>query len=353
MPETGRKDEQMTTEIQLILDIVLNLAGLCISLFLTVSLLRVRHRQQEQTMFLRMCVACLVIALIMAVANISLFFPVPTDLLYFICQPLVKILTFLLVAQWLLFVDYTLHQSMDLIRRRYPIMRIPFFAAIIMELIYAIIALPQIVNDDLRIVMSVLTILEGAIMAIFSVASCIVLLRERRRTLVPRYIKLTPTIVCFAVVIVIIAGHFRQLSMLSFFCALGMAFAYYFMFRRFSFLDQTTGFYTEKYLPVFYKTLQKKQLQGGTVIRFQVPEEQSKKAAEILKNWEPEGKQIITKGNGEFLILSDPLKNVITNRLIAFIDGQLKEQGIQAKASYVTKTDEPADSFFKAALRDS
>ena len=96
--------------------------------------------------------------------------------------------------------------------------------------------------------------------------------------------------------------------------------------------------------------MQKKQLQGGTVIRFMVPADQSKKAAEILKNWEPEGKKIITLGNGVFMILSDPLKNVIANRLISYIDGQMKEQGIEAKTSLITKTDEPAESFFRSVL---
>ena len=354
MPETGKKkDDNMTNEsllIQLILDIVLNLAGLLISLFLTVKLLLNKKKQKEQTMFFRMCIVCLLIALIMAVANISVFLPVSTEYLYFICQPLVNILTFLLVAQWLLFVDYTLHQSMDLIRRRYPVMRIPFFAAIIMELIYSVIALPQIVNEEFRIVMSVLSVLEGLMMAIFAVAAYIVLFREMRRTPVPRYIKLTPTILCFAVVIVIIAGQFQQLSMLSFFCALGMLFAYYYMFRRFSFMDPQTGFFTEKYLPEFYKTLQKKELHGGTIIRFRVSPEQSEQAAEVLKAWEPEGKKIVTMGNGEFLILSDPLKNVITKQLISFIDGQLKEEGITAESDFTTKTDGSAESFFRSAL---
>ena len=66
------------------------------------------------------------------------------------------------------------------------------------------------------------------------------------------------------------------------------------MFRRFSFMDPQTGFFTEKYLPEFYKTLQKKELHGGTVIRFRVSPEQSEQAAEVLKAWEPEGKKIVT-----------------------------------------------------------
>ena len=351
-----RKDKDMIKEslsIQLILDIVSNLAGLCISLVLTVKLLLNKKKQKEQTMFLRMCVTCLMITLLIALGNLSSFLPVSAVLLNYICQPAAQILTFLLVAQWLVFVDYTLHQSMDLIRRRYPIMKLPVFAAILMELIYSVIALPTIVNDALRIVMGVLSVLEGVILAVFAVAAYIVLFREMRRTPVPQYIKLTPTTVCFAVVIVIVAGQLQQAGLLSFFCALGIAFAYYFMYRRFCFMDPATGFYTKEYLPEFFKTLRKKELMGGTVIRFQVSPEHSEKTAELLKCWEPEGKKIVTLRAGEFLILSDPMKNVVANRLISFIDAQLKEQGISAKTDYTTKTDESAEVFFRSALQVS
>lgn len=357
MREAGkRKDDPMTKDslsIQLILDITSNLGGLIISLVLTVRLLHKKNKQKEQAMFFRMCLVCLFISLIMAVANASLFFPASTASLYFICQPLAMILTFLLVAQWLVFVDYTLHQSMDLIRRRYPVMRIPFFLAIIMEVIYSIIALPMIVNDKLRVVMGVLSVLEGVILAIFAVGAYLVLLWEMRRTPVPQYIKVTPTIICFAVVIIIIAGQLQQYGVLTLFCALGMAFAYYYMYRRFSFQDEKTGFYTEKYLPEFYKTLHRKQLRGGTVIRFQVPESNAEKTAAVLKSWMPEGRTVVTPKNGVFLILSDPMKNVAANQLIAYIDAQLKEEGISAETGFTTNTDEPAEVFFRSALQVS
>ncbi len=99
------------------------------------------------------------------------------------------------------------------------------------------------------------------------------------------------------------------------------------MFRRLGYVDQETGFFTEKYLTVLDREADKKDIHNATVIHFKTSGD-SRKLAEILKYWEPEHSKIVMKSDGEFLVQEHCAK-----------------EGLQTEASYeVIRKDSAANA---------
>ncbi|MCR5403332.1 MAG: hypothetical protein K6E91_05845 [Butyrivibrio sp.] len=118
--------------------------------------------------------------------------------------------------------------------------------------------------------------------------------------------------------------------------AIGLMFADYYMFRRLSYADAKTGFFNEKYLKVLRRESKKKNIKEATVISFKTTGDRDK-LAELLKFWKPEHSTIVAKDNGEFLVISEVRRKLITERFIFLVTEHAKSSGLETESSYRTE----------------
>ena len=327
-----------------IYDLVIDLAAILILALLMVQFFRRKHRNFELILFFQMCLCnMLMVIFAMAFDIAPAFWTINEDNLAFygiigFTVPFVlnQIFACMLLAQWLIYVEYTLHQSRDLIRRRYAVAMVPFIAAVIMMILSVPIAFWKNAPFNHEHVYTMLTIISHTILVLYIAAAYFILYLEKKRNRIPAYIRLTPTSVCMFAGYA--AGMFTPLGaypVLPFSFALGLLFADYYMYRRLRHIDPKTGFYNRKYLPVLIKFSKKNRLTGATVIRFRERDKNGALAA-ILKSWEPDLSKTIIMGDGVYLMVSEAVNNSVSDRFIDLVAQQAESRGIAVEADYET-----------------
>ncbi len=322
--------------------LILNILVLPIPALLMVQVLRRRHKTTEIKVFFRM----LVMNILQCLSYISGFFFVlyqdrlDKNLIFVgavIGDILLGTIPLFMVAHWLVFVEFTLHQSMDIIRRRYPVVMIPFWIGVVISLFNTIAVIPHSTPLAVRQVIFVLNRLLFLIWLFYIVAAYVVFFREQKRKSIPQYIRLTPTVISIALGLIVSSLTAFQIDALGY--AVGLLFADYYMFRRLNYVDDETGFFNEKYLAVLEREADKKNIHNVTMIHFKTQGD-GRKLAEILKNWEPEYSKIVLKNDGEILMFSEKLKKSVAERFIFLVQENCAEEGLQTDAAYeVIRTD--------------
>ena len=315
--------------------VVINLLAILIPVLLLVQAFHRKHKTPEIRIFVIMCFSDILLCLFTAFESFVLLFafevPPFLHVLGFVSHSLRTILSFVMVLFWLLFTEYTLHQSVDIIKRRYPVALIPFFAGVAITVLSLLGVLIETFPFEFLYVVEFLNQFVPFIWAGYILASYIVLYREKKRKKIPEYIRLTPT------VIAIISGYVLdaliQYRLMPLGYAVGLLFMDYFMFRRLSFMDQESGFYNEKYLAVLSKEAEKKKIHDATAIRFKTSGDQ-KKLIEVLRCWKPEFSKVIHRDDGEILILSEILKKTLAERFIFLVQEQCTKEGLETEASF-------------------
>lgn len=261
------------------------------------------------------------------------------SVLDYICNVLIGAAPLVLVVHWLLFVEYTLHQSKDLIMRRYPVAMIPFCVGVIMTILSCTIPIPDSA-PDIIINLDVLVYRAGIlIFGFYILASYVILYKEKKRKLVPEYIRLTPSVISIAAGMVLSSLTPYLMDGLGF--AIGLMFADYYMFKRLSYIDPTTGFFNEKYITVLEREVSRKDIRGGTVIRFRTSGNIAG-LAEILKYWKPEDSKIIIRNDGEFLVIARTQEKNIVERFMSLVCEHGKRENLEIESSYETTREEEA-----------
>lgn len=82
---------------------------------------------------------------------------------------------------------------------------------------------------------------------------------------------------------------------------------------------------------------------GATVFRFKV-QRGSDVLSSILKIWAPDQCKTIAMGDGEFLMISGPVKDSLSERFIELLTEQVKNRGIPMEATYETDYDSAMDA---------
>ncbi len=335
-------------------DLIMYLAAFVILALLMIRFLRRKHKFPELTMFFRMCVLNMLMAFCGIAADGLLSFREVKNyeafFCYFIFSIIQELFAILLLAQWLLFVEYTLHQSRDIIKRRYPVAAIPFIAAVVMETASIIIAMQKDASFDTSAVAVSLYVFSHVVMVFYIVGAYIILFMDYRRTKIPRYIRLTPTVAC------IVTGYLLNWFVTAYPTvtvgfALGLVFADFFTYRRLSYIDPKTGFYLKKFLPVLAGIAKRRKLEGGTVIRFKANRGSAKMAA-ILNAWQPQNCIVFTMGDGLFLVISGALKDSTSERFISLVSEDAKSEGIPLETGYETENAGPAENYLKKLISD-
>ena len=344
----------------LLIDFSLEGAALLILILLMVQYARRKHRTLELSLFFRMCLCNLFMVLSFAAFDIvPVVFPFNPDTFYYFLSIwnvllwiLLRIFSVTLFAQWLVFVEYTLHQSRDLLYRRYKPAMTVFITAIVMLLLCFPVALyVSLGGEDTwvwLIVYYALSIVPYIFMICFIVASYVVLYRERKYNRIPAYIRLTPTTLC------VIAGFVADMllgayALLPIFFALGLLFADYFMYRRLNKIDPKTGFFNKHYLPELIRFAKKNQLTGATVLRLQAEREDEVVEA-LIKAWSPQQSKVISMGGGLFLLVSEAVKDSLAERFLSLLTEQAGIQGVAVEGDYETDPEAPMDTFLTKYL---
>lgn len=316
--------------------VVINLLTLLIPILLLVQAFHRKHKTPEIRIFAIMCFSDILLCLFTALQSfLSLFvfameIPPFLQVLGFVCYALRTILAFVIVLFWLLFTEYTLHQSVDIIKRRYRVALIPFFIGVAIVVLSLLGLLIEAIPFELLYAAQFLNQFVGFIWAGYILASYIVLYREKKRKKIPEYIRLTPTVI--AIILGYAVDILTQYRLVPLGYAVGLLFMDYYMFRRLSFIDQESGFYNEKYLAVLSKEAEKKKIHDATVIRFKTSWDR-KKLIEVLRCWKPEFSKVILRDDGEIQILSELLKKTLAERFIFLVQEQCTKEGLETEAS--------------------
>lgn len=341
----------------LAIDLIIDVVTLLILTMLIVQYFRRKHHLFELTLFFNMCITDVLMVLFgMAFDIAPVFWMLDKDnvfilllVRFLIAWVIEQIFCVTLLAQWLIYVEYTLHQSRDLIRRRYPVAMIPFLAASAMMIISLPIGFWRSAPFNSEHVYALLIVVSHSVFAFYLIAAYVVLYREKKRNRLPAYIRLTPTSLCMIVGFVsnlFLTFIIEDYPVLPFCFALGLLFADYYMYRRLKYIDPHTGFYNRKYLPVLIAVSKKKELKGVSVIRFRVNRGSDVMAA-ILKSWRPDQCKIIKMEDGLFFLVSEALTDSLSDRFISLLSEQAKERGIPVSADFETDREGPMDELLR------
>ncbi len=128
--------------------IIVNILVLPILLLLMVQVLRRKHRTTDLKIFFRMLVMNMLYSLAYISGFLLLFNEDKLNSTFafagaVICNTVLGVIPILLVSHWMVFVEFTLHQSMDIIRRRYPVIMIPFWIGIVISIFNMIAVIPR------------------------------------------------------------------------------------------------------------------------------------------------------------------------------------------------------------------
>jgi hypothetical protein len=323
-------------ELIFIRNIIIDALTLPIPALLIIQALHRKNRTPEIVLFFRMCIfdLSLCISYILACVLLLNYEKAPiASVLDFILNFLIGLFPLLLAVHWLLFVEYTLHQSRDIIWRRYRVAMIPFGVGVICTILTSVVPVSDSAPLYIQNVFYILYRIGQLIWLFYILASYYVLYMEKKRKDILQYIRITPTVLPIAVGMIIAFSTPYQIDGLGY--AIGLMFADYYMFRRLSFIDSKSGFFNEKYIAMLRREAKKKMIKEATVIRFRTSGDREK-LTDLLKFWKPEYSSVIAKNDGEFLVISEVQKKLITERFIFLVSEHAKSKGLEVGSSYET-----------------
>ena len=317
-----------------------------------------KHKVREMKLFMRLCNITAVIALCDAVYYVELnkmkatgwtaaTFPM------LVGWTIIDVCSLLLVGQWLIFVEYSLHQSNDLIKRNYKYIMIPFWISVFLvacaNIFYNEFFL-EMIPDDVRqtyagvidTVFFSIFIFAKAVAAFYYIFAYYLVLKEKKRVKIPNYIVISPTVVCFVIGMYYNRGYLYRIQAVFF--TLGLFLIWFFMFRRFDYMDPVTGFFNKKYLKILYRYFHKNAGAGCTVIRF-FTKGDVKRLAEILKEWVPEDSKTVIMPDGKILVVLGSLKKGTVKRCMMLIKEQADEAELEIDMDSASRTDETIEDF--------
>lgn len=337
-------------------NILLDGISLLIIAGLALRIVHTGRKITENRMYFGLCVMNAVLAVSTGVKY--LFFILPSsdspiaEIYGMICDPIVEIVSLMIVVQWLLFVEYTLHQSRDIIRRRYPIILIPFFVAVVLDLIGIFLIIVGFINSNFFLMYAGDTnrFLSLFILFLYLIVSYIIVYREKKRKKLPRYIVITP--MAFCVILGIFFDTVTHYSLLSLSFAIGLASMEYSISKESSWEDEITGYYNESYLKIIMEYVTKNHEKGGTVIRF-LTKDDRKALAGILHDTEPDNTKTVAMDNGTFLVVSETQTESVINFYQRIVNDQAKKSGITVESDHFTRTDETPEEFLTKVKRSA
>lgn len=341
--------------IEIAVNMIMNVAAFIIILILTLSVAKRKNKITENKLLFSLCVFFLILAcinIVSGIIDVNIFVLNKrreiSYIIMFLCNWLSRLFILIIVVQWLLFVEFSLHQSRDVIRRRYPALLIPFAISVILSIVYfgmdiysRFYKVTGMLWFDIG---TIIDLLGTGVLLFYFVLVFRIVSREKKRKPMPRLVAIKPMagLTLLGYIIMYLFGY----SCMTICFALGMIFQSKSLKRLLHTEDLETGFYNLGYLDTIKDYYIGHNIEGGTVIRFKTDGD-GKKLSEILHNMEPDDSKTITLGQGDFLLISETQPESIIKWYISLVMDEAKKNGIEVKADCHNRTKESVEDFFE------
>ncbi len=253
-----------------------------------------------------------------------------------------------LALQWLIYVDYTLYQNRDHIKRRYPkLILLSMGINLIILVIY--VACRLFYPDSADVFSNAFETASGLIELICILQACIMTYSRQREKEIPMFLRLDPFIIC------LFAGHlasvFSPYPGYALGAASGMVLMYFARMNQICYLDPETGFYNRAYLEYVTGHVRSKGLRGGVGILFRIDGDPLV-VSELLSEEKPDNSDIIRMGGNEYLLAALTQPESAVRLLIANVEDAGEEKGLSVQSRYVIRKEGESREEAEKRLRE-
>ncbi len=237
----------------------------------------------------------------------------------------------LVVAQWLILVEYLLHKSKDLIRRHYPIRLVPAGIAILLSFVIMIVGTGSKNYDEIEPILTLLMDITDYVIILYMIASYALIFIEQKIVKMPLFLSFTPFIIPALV------GEIWNTY--TDFAGMGLGFAVGLMLMNFSlinwlvYIDLNTGFYNRNFLKYLGDYEKKRGYEGESAFFFWGPHDREKMAG-ILRRFMPDNSECVVLDKGRFMIVSEKQGDDVSDAFVNFMVKIAEENGIKIKGKY-------------------
>ena len=261
--------------------------------------LRKRTRTEDKMLF----VECIMV-MFQNVLDISLvpMVYIDTDFsiaLFDISLVVNEVLYFLIILQWLICIDYSLHHSIDHIKRRYFRAAIPIVVITALETLQYVLVVYMVGESflDYNVLQA------GKLFVEFCYVATAVYIEKRheKQSREPRFMRLSAFIIPFVIGVLV---RFYDAPLL----ALGVILTYQTMKRRDSFIDDTTGLYNEAYLDHLAAYWDKKGYSDSSAIIVSAPGN-GEAASQLVREYKIPDCYNIALANERFVFFTESLRD--------------------------------------------
>ncbi len=334
--------------------------GTAIALILGLMFISVHLRKRKRIrdkLFYAMCINVLVMSVFLSF-NVLLRYRTFTGAreLILISSTISEFSLIFILFQWLIFVDYLIYESWDHVARHFKVMFVPvmcegvlYFVNLFTTLVFRTGIIFN-VNEDLIYRRCPLFWSVKVIESAYFIATIVMIVKYRKNSKTPVFIKLSPMIIPFAVGSAV--SVFSDYSAHSLGLAVGLVLLHFSFMNGYCYVDERLGCYNKAYLEFINRYTKEKSLSGGTGIVFSSVDKE-KEFADILLDDKPKNADVIYVGKGKFLMISETQRKSSIHMLLDLIEEAAEEKGVKYSADFaVRKLDESPDEFVGRLLAE-
>ena len=334
--------------------------GTAIALILGLMFISVHLKKRKRTrdkMFYSMCINVLIMSVFLAI-NVLLRYRTFTGAreLILITTTVSELSLIMMLFQWLVFVDYLIYESWDHVMRHFKTMFVPVMCEGVIYFVNLITTLffktGIIFNVDNNLIYTRCPLFWSAkiVETAYFVVTIVMIVKYRKSSKTPVFIKLSPMIVPFALGSLV--SVFTDYSAHSLGLAVGLVLLHFSFMSGYCYVDERLGCYNKAYLEFINRYTKEKSLSGGTGIVFSSVDKE-KEFADILLDDKPKNSDVIYVGKGKFLMISETQRKSSIHMLLDLIEEAAEEKGVKYSADFaVRKLDESPDEFVGRLLAE-
>ncbi len=332
--------------------------GTAVAFVLGLMLLSVYIRKRERPdskIFFVMCVDCIIMCVFLSINVLMRYRDFPgARLITLISMTASELTIVMFLLTWLNFVDYMIYGSNDHILRHIKAYSVPVFVEAGLYLINLFtnlvfkFGIVFTVNDDLIYRRCPGFFVTKLIEIAYAVATIAMIVRFRKRTKAPVFIKISPFMI--PLVLGSVVSIVSDYSAHSLGIAVGLIMLHFSMMDGFCYVDERYGCYNRAYLSYVGNFAKKKGISGGTGIVFEV-EDKLKEFSDILRDEKPANADVVYMGDGRFIMISGTQRKSSVEMLIELITEACEENSIRFRSTYgIREKDEASKAFLERLL---
>ncbi len=206
-----------------------------------------------------------------------------------------------IILQWLICVDFSLHHSMDHIRRRYRHAALPIIVVGVLGTVRVLVYIRMFdIGNWVAVGTNVLHVLSVILEICYILTAVMLVKRYEKERREPRFLRLKAFIIPFVIGVLV---RYYDASLLGF----GIIFTYAAMSRRDKYIDFDTGLYNSGFLDCIGEYWDKKEYPDASAMLALAPGHEDEMAG-ILSNIRIPNCYIIKLLEGRFVLLSPEVR---------------------------------------------